>query len=117
MSNLPAWTHRSISNSEAPLTTSASASKSSTVSSLGSFRRSRTSATLSRITSARPGFAPLSHRVRRARELYRQAITTPRTIDDFLRDRHEEADADEGAGKDGSDNDAPSAPGAEDPAA
>ena len=40
--------------------------------------------------------APLGHRVRRARELYRQAVTNPRSTEDFLRDRHEEADADEG---------------------
>ena len=40
--------------------------------------------------------APLGHRVRRARELYRQAIATPRSTQDFLRDRREEADADEG---------------------
>ena len=40
--------------------------------------------------------APLGHRVRRARELYRQAVTQPRTTEDFLRDRYEEADADEG---------------------
>lgn len=40
--------------------------------------------------------APLSHRVRRARELYRQAITHPRTTEDFLRDRREEAACDEG---------------------
>ena len=39
--------------------------------------------------------APLSHRVRRARELYRQAITQPRTTEDFLRDRREEASADD----------------------
>ena len=39
---------------------------------------------------------PLSHRVHRARELYRQAITQPRTTEDFLRDRRVEADVDEG---------------------
>ena len=38
---------------------------------------------------------PISHRVLRACELYRQAITNPRTTDDFLRDRKEEADADD----------------------
>ena len=38
---------------------------------------------------------PISRRVLRARELYRQAITNPRTTDDFLRDRKEEADADD----------------------
>ena len=40
--------------------------------------------------------APLSHRVRRACELYRQAITQPRTTEDFLRERREEAAMDEG---------------------
>lgn len=39
---------------------------------------------------------PLGHRVRRAQELYRQAITNPRTTEDFLRDRREEAIRDEG---------------------
>lgn len=43
---------------------------------------------------------PLSHRVRRARELYRQAVATPRSTEDFLRDRREEAAMDEG-GADG----------------
>ena len=38
---------------------------------------------------------PLSRRVHRAQELYRQAVENPRTVDDFLRDRREEADADE----------------------
>lgn len=38
---------------------------------------------------------PLSRRVLRAQELYRQAVTNPRTVDDFLRDRREEADHDE----------------------
>ena len=38
---------------------------------------------------------PIGHRVRRARELYRQAIKTPRTTEDFLRDRREEAIADD----------------------
>ena len=38
---------------------------------------------------------PLSRRVLRAQELYRQAVKNPRTVDDFLRDRHEEADHDE----------------------
>ena len=38
---------------------------------------------------------PLGHRVRRARELYRAAVKTPRTTEDFLRDRRAEADADE----------------------
>lgn len=38
---------------------------------------------------------PLGHRVRRARELYRAAIQTPHTTDDFLRDRRAEAEADE----------------------
>ena len=42
--------------------------------------------------------APLGHRVLRARELYRQAVTNPRTVGDFLRDRHEEADEDEAGG-------------------
>lgn len=42
--------------------------------------------------------APLSHRVRRARELYRQAVAHPRTTEDFLRDRREEAARDEGGG-------------------
>jgi bifunctional DNA-binding transcriptional regulator/antitoxin component of YhaV-PrlF toxin-antitoxin module len=42
--------------------------------------------------------APLSHRVRRARELYRQAIAQPRSTEDFLRDRREEAARDEGGG-------------------
>ena len=40
---------------------------------------------------------PLGHRVRRARQLYRDAVTNPRTTDDFLRDRHAEADAEEAA--------------------
>ena len=40
--------------------------------------------------------APLSHRVRRTRELYRQAITHSCTTEDFLRERHEEATRDEG---------------------
>ena len=39
---------------------------------------------------------PLGHRVRRARELYRAAVKTPRTTEDFLRDRRTEADAEEG---------------------
>ena len=38
---------------------------------------------------------PLGHRVRRARQLYRDAVTNPRTTDDFLRDRRVKADADE----------------------
>ena len=38
---------------------------------------------------------PLGHRVRRARELYRAAVKTPRTTEDFLRDRRAEAEADE----------------------
>ncbi|WP_299845800.1 AbrB/MazE/SpoVT family DNA-binding domain-containing protein [uncultured Jannaschia sp.] len=38
---------------------------------------------------------PLGHRVRRAREMYRAAVKTPRTTEDFLRDRRAEADADE----------------------
>ncbi len=38
---------------------------------------------------------PLGHRVRRARELYRAAVMTPRTTEDFLRDRRAEAEADE----------------------
>lgn len=38
---------------------------------------------------------PISRRVLRARELYRQAVTNPRTTDEFLRDRKEEADADD----------------------
>ena len=38
---------------------------------------------------------PLGHRVRRARDLYRAAIDDPRTTEDFLRDRHAEAKADE----------------------
>ena len=38
---------------------------------------------------------PLSRRVHRAQELYRQAVRNPRTVDDFLRDRRDEADADE----------------------
>ena len=41
--------------------------------------------------------APLGHRVRRARELYRQAVTNPRTTEDFLRERHQEAAIEEGA--------------------
>ena len=39
---------------------------------------------------------PLSHRVRRAREMYREAVTEPRTTEDFLRDRREEAEREEG---------------------
>ena len=35
---------------------------------------------------------PLSHRVQRARDLYRQAVTAPRTTEDFLRERREESD-------------------------
>ena len=38
---------------------------------------------------------PLGHRVRRARELYRAAVKTPRTTEDFLRDRRAEAEADD----------------------
>ena len=38
---------------------------------------------------------PLSHRVQRARDLYRQAVTAQRTTDDFLHDRREEADLDD----------------------
>lgn len=38
---------------------------------------------------------PISRRVLRARELYRQAVTSPRTTEDFLLDRKEEADADD----------------------
>lgn len=38
---------------------------------------------------------PMYHRVSRARELYRQAIKTPRTTADFLHDRYEEAEKDE----------------------
>ena len=38
---------------------------------------------------------PLSRRVLRAQELYRQAVKHPRTVDDFLRDRREEAEAEE----------------------
>ena len=41
--------------------------------------------------------APLGHRVRRARELYRQAVANPRTTEDFLRERREEAAIEEGA--------------------
>ena len=40
---------------------------------------------------------PLGHRVRRAREMYRAAIETPRTTEEFLRDRRAEADREEGA--------------------
>ena len=40
---------------------------------------------------------PLGHRVRRARQLYREAVTNPRSTDDFLQDRHAEADAEETA--------------------
>ena len=39
---------------------------------------------------------PLGHRVRRARELYRAAVKTPRTTEDFRRERRAEADAEEG---------------------
>ena len=39
---------------------------------------------------------PLSHRVQRAREMYREAITAPRTTEDFLRDRRAEAEREEG---------------------
>lgn len=39
---------------------------------------------------------PMSHRVRRAQELYRRAIKQPRTTEDFLRDRREEARREEG---------------------
>lgn len=38
---------------------------------------------------------PIGQRVTRARELYQQAIKTPRTTDDFLRDRSEEARRDD----------------------
>lgn len=51
--------------------------------------------------------APLGHRVRRARELYRQAVATSRTTEDFLRDRREEADADEGSRSGAGADDAP----------
>jgi bifunctional DNA-binding transcriptional regulator/antitoxin component of YhaV-PrlF toxin-antitoxin module len=37
---------------------------------------------------------PLGQRVRRAQELYRAAVKTPRPTEDFLRDRRAEADAD-----------------------
>ena len=39
---------------------------------------------------------PLSHRVQRAREMYREAITAPRTTEDFLSDRRAEAEREEG---------------------
>lgn len=51
--------------------------------------------------------APLGHRVRRARELYRQAVATPRSTEDFLRERREEADADEGSHDSAETGDAP----------
>ena len=38
---------------------------------------------------------PIGHRVMRARELYLQAVKSPRTTEDFLRDRREEAGHDE----------------------
>lgn len=38
---------------------------------------------------------PMRHGVRRAQELYRQHAATNRTVDDFLRDRRAEAEADE----------------------
>ncbi len=38
---------------------------------------------------------PVSHRVRRAREMYHQAIKTPRTTEQFLENRREEALADD----------------------
>ncbi|MGB3797595.1 MAG: AbrB/MazE/SpoVT family DNA-binding domain-containing protein [Alteraurantiacibacter sp.] len=38
---------------------------------------------------------PMRHRVLRARELYQQAIKSPRSTKDFLRDRREEAERDE----------------------
>ena len=50
---------------------------------------------------------PISHRVRRARELYRQAIRTSRTTEDFLRDRREEALADDQGNRPLSEQDGP----------
>ncbi len=44
---------------------------------------------------------PLGHRVRRAQELYRAAVENPRTTEDFLRDRHAEADVEEGRARGG----------------
>ena len=38
---------------------------------------------------------PIGHRVMRARELYLQAVKSPRTTEDFLRDRREEVGHDE----------------------
>ena len=35
---------------------------------------------------------PIGHRVMRARELYLQAVKSPRTTEDFLRDRREDVD-------------------------
>lgn len=40
--------------------------------------------------------APLGHRARRAQELYRQAVANPRTTEDFLRERREEAAREDG---------------------
>ena len=60
--------------------------------------------------------APLGHRVRRARELYRQAVATPRTTKDFLRDRREEAETEEGISSGVTPNDAATVPGDAEPA-
>ena len=60
--------------------------------------------------------APIGHRVRRARELYRQAIATPRTTEDFLRDRREEAEGDKRAAMGGPDGGAAASPGGTGPA-
>jgi AbrB family looped-hinge helix DNA binding protein len=38
---------------------------------------------------------PMKERVRRAQELYRQAVKEPRSTDDFLQERYEEAVRDE----------------------
>ncbi len=38
---------------------------------------------------------PMSERVRRAQELYRDAISDPRSTDDFLRDRKEQSARDD----------------------
>ena len=39
---------------------------------------------------------PVHHGARRAQELYRTHVKSPRSVDDFLRERREEADREEG---------------------
>lgn len=43
---------------------------------------------------------PVHHGARRAQELYRTHVRFPRSVDDFLRERQEEADREEGRAAD-----------------